>query len=53
MEFPIHTKKMGYRTERLLKPQRSKTNKPKKKKKKRLKIDWFTISKANKLKVLP
>jgi len=48
MEFPIHTKKIGYKTEA------SKTSeKPQKKKKKSLKLDWFPISKANKLKVLP
>jgi hypothetical protein len=45
MEFPIHTKKIGYQTEA------SQTSE--KQKKKSLKLDWFPISKANKLKVLP
>jgi len=48
MEFPIHTKKIGYQTEA------SKTSeKPKKKKKKSLKQNCFQISKAKKKKIIP
>jgi hypothetical protein len=43
-EFPIHTEKIGYQTEA------SQTSE--KQQKKSIKLDWFPISKANKLKVL-